>query len=173
MSAVGIRAAESEARSKMVEWEWNKDFDCWVWRPLLKWSEQEVIDIHTRHDLRPNPLYLKGAERVGCWPCIFARKSEIRMLAEIDPGRVDEVRALEEELTVLASQRAEAKGEELKHRRTWFQGQEAGFTMPIDEAVAWSRTSRGGKQVELFAPPREGCMRWGLCETSPPEDDES
>jgi len=174
VSAVGIRAAESEARSKMPEWEWNKDFDCWVWRPLIGWTEQQVIDIHTHHGLRPNPLYLDGAERVGCWPCIFARKSEIRMLADIDPARVDELRALEGEITAVARDRAVAKGEELKHDRTWFQGQEAGCTMPIDEAVAWSRTSRGGKQVELFAPPREGCMRWGLCETvapAAPEDE--
>jgi 3'-phosphoadenosine 5'-phosphosulfate sulfotransferase (PAPS reductase)/FAD synthetase len=167
VSAIGIRAAESEARSKMAEWEWNKDFDCWVWRPLIRWTLQEVIDIHARHGLAPNPLYLKGAERVGCWPCIFARKSEVRFIADSDPKRIDELRALEHEMTDIAKSRAAAKGEELRTPRTWFQGQEPGLTLPIDEAVAWSRTSRGGKQVELFAPPREGCMRWGLCDTDP------
>jgi hypothetical protein len=39
--------------------------------------------------------------------------------------------------------------------------------MPIDDAVRWARTSRGGKQFELeiFAASDTGCMRWGLCET--------
>lgn len=72
INAVGIRAAESEARSRMPEWEWQDGFDCEVWRPLLRWSEQDVIDIHRRHGLAPNPLYLLGASRVGCWPCIYA-----------------------------------------------------------------------------------------------------
>jgi len=58
VNAVGIRAAESEARSKMLEWEWQKNFDCEVWRPILRWEEKDVIDIHHRHGLRPNPLYL-------------------------------------------------------------------------------------------------------------------
>lgn len=63
INAIGIRAAESQARSKLTEWEWNDDFDCWTWRPLIAWSEQDVIDIHTRHGLAPNPLYLRGAQR--------------------------------------------------------------------------------------------------------------
>lgn len=167
VNAVGVRAAESEARANLGEWEWQDAYDAWVWRPLIAWSEADVIDIHTRHGVRPNPLYLQGAERVGCWPCIFARKSEIRLMADIDPARIDELRALELELTESARARAAAKGEELQHPRTWFQGHEKGVTMPIDEAVAWSRTSRGGKQTELFEPPREGCMRWGLCDAGP------
>jgi 3'-phosphoadenosine 5'-phosphosulfate sulfotransferase (PAPS reductase)/FAD synthetase len=95
VNTVGIRRAESEARSKLEEWEWSDTFDCDIWRPLLHWSEQDVIDIHTRHGLRPNPLYLQGAERVGCWPCIFARKAELRHVAESDPARIDLIRELE------------------------------------------------------------------------------
>ena len=39
--------------------------------------------------------------------------------------------------------------------------------MPIGEAVEWSRTARGGKQLMLIEEPREGCMRWGLCDSAP------
>jgi 3'-phosphoadenosine 5'-phosphosulfate sulfotransferase (PAPS reductase)/FAD synthetase len=92
VNAVGIRRAESEARSKLEEWEWSDGFDCETWRPLLLWSEADVIDIHKRHGLPPNPLYLLGASRVGCWPCIYARKAEIRLIADIDPERIDQIR---------------------------------------------------------------------------------
>jgi 3'-phosphoadenosine 5'-phosphosulfate sulfotransferase (PAPS reductase)/FAD synthetase len=194
VNAVGVRAAESEARAKLGEWEWQDAYDAWVWRPLISWTEQDVIDIHTRHGLRPNPLYLQGASRVGCWPCIFARKDEIRHIADVDQHRINEIRALEEEVTAAARKRSIAKFyKELRldglspidayknavhahedsvkyEERTFFQGQNTrarqdGEVWPIDKVVAWSRTSRGGKQVELFAPPREGCMRWGLCDT--------
>jgi 3'-phosphoadenosine 5'-phosphosulfate sulfotransferase (PAPS reductase)/FAD synthetase len=168
VSAVGIRAAESEARAKMPEWEWSDLMDCEVWRPLIRWTEQDVIDIHQRHGLRPNPLYLLGAERVGCWPCIHSRKSEIRLIADSDPGRIAELRALEVEVTTAARAVVEARGETLKHARTWFQAPLGGEgTWPIDKVVDWARTSHGGRQFEMFAAAGRdaGCVRWGLCDT--------
>lgn len=168
INAVGIRAGESDARAKMPEWEWSNGFDCETWRPLISWTLEDVIDIHTRHGLRPNPLYLRGASRVGCWPCIYARKAEIRMIADTDPERIDIIRALEAEITERA-----AEGER-PGLRAWFPPRigRAGDPWPIDDIVAWSRTSRGGKQVELFAAPpdEQGCMRWGLCETDTPDE---
>ena len=173
INAVGIRAGESKARSKMAEWEYQSYYGCDVWRPLIAWSEEDVIAIHTRHGLRPNPLYLKGASRVGCWPCIFARKAEVRLIAEVDPERIDLVRMLEHQVGEAAEARANAKGTTLEKKGhqspTWFTTHGEGRSLkmfPIDEAVAWSRTSRGGRQVEMFATPKNerGCMRWGLCD---------
>lgn len=179
LNTVGIRAAESEARAKMPEWEWNDTMDCEVWRPLIRWSEQNVIDIHKRHGLSPNPLYLKGAERVGCWPCVFARKSEIRFMAENHPERIDFIRDLENKVAERPSQRYAEKGETFESlgfvRPAFFQDKTGGGRpWPIDEVVQWSKTSRGGKQFELFdAGERDaGCMRWGLCETNVEKKDE-
>ena len=204
INAIGIRADESAERAKMREWEHLSGkripvaLDCEVWRPLLTWTMDDVVAIHRRHGLRPNPLYLQGASRVGCWPCIMARKGEIRMIANADPARIDRLRVLEAEVGEGAHERWErdraawtaepppepvdedAREEwEDKHARlferlftrpSWFQTPNGRFgTMPIDEVVKWSRTSRGGRQyeIELFAPgaAEEGCMRWGLCET--------
>lgn len=106
INAVGIRAAESESRAKMPEWEWQDGFDCEVWRPIIRWTEPDVIDIHRRHGLAPNPLYLMGASRVGCWPCIHARKSEIRLIAEKDPARIVRLKLLEDQVAVAAEARA-------------------------------------------------------------------
>src|SRR5262249_6150325 len=41
VNAIGIRAAESSARSRLDAWDWSEAFDCEVWRPLLHWSEAE------------------------------------------------------------------------------------------------------------------------------------
>lgn len=174
VNAVGIRRAESRARSEMTEWEWSKGFDCEVWRPIIAWTEQDVIDIHARHGLKPNMLYLRGARRVGCWPCIMSSKAEIRLVADIDPARIDAIRALETEVLVKAEARAAAKGVALDPP-TFFQalgvmrsqGRD-GRGVPIDEVVAWSRTKRGGVEPEPFgaADSDAGCMRWGLCETN-------
>jgi hypothetical protein len=40
--------------------------------------------------------------------------------------------------------------------------------LAIDDAVAWSRTKRGGKDVQLIRP-STGCERWGICEAPKPE----
>jgi 3'-phosphoadenosine 5'-phosphosulfate sulfotransferase (PAPS reductase)/FAD synthetase len=177
INTVGIRGEESATRKKMPEWEWSTGFDCEVWRPLIDWTLQDVVDIHRRHNLSPSPLYtVAGASRLGCWPCIYARKDEIRLVAEIDPERIAEIAALEVELDEAAHARAAAKGVEVKRRPTFFSrpifADENGHT-PIANAVAWSKTAHGGKQFEEFQDPsEEGCMRWGLCDTSSEEPTE-
>jgi 3'-phosphoadenosine 5'-phosphosulfate sulfotransferase (PAPS reductase)/FAD synthetase len=178
VNAVGIRAAESVARSQLPEWEFQDTFDCEVWRPLIRWTEQQVIEIHHRHGLRPNPLYLLGATRVGCWPCIFARKSEIRLVADTDPARIVRLRVLEDEIGVAARARAARDGGELPNAPAWFQnpvsrpgpdGHRDGSCWPIDRVVEWSRSAGRGPLMSqdefLFAAQLDGCMRWGLCDT--------
>ena len=170
LNAVGIRSAESGSRAKMPEWECAPGFDCETWRPILAWSLDDVIAIHKRHGLAPNPLYLQGASRVGCWPCIYARKAEVRHIADTDPARIDLIRALEAELTASARARKPSELEKRSDGRAWFQARTGGGgePWPIDKVVQWSRTSRGGRQFELFAPTDgdAGCMRWGLCEVA-------
>lgn len=180
INAVGIRRAESTARSKMSEREWSDSYDCEIWRPIIAWSVQDVIDIHTRHGVLPNPNYLDGARRVGCWPCIYAAKKELHHIAESDPGRVNVLRRLEEIVGDLAEIRYAEKGESVDSlgysRPTWFQnpmrrtnaktGKRCGKMWPIDRVLSWAKTKHGGRQFELFtAPSREhGCMAWGLCD---------
>ena len=178
LNAVGVRASESAARAKLPEWEWWKLADCEQWRPLIRWSDQDVVDIHTRHNVPPNPLYLRGAHRVGCWPCIYARKSEIRNIADTDPERVAVLRKLEMYVTVRAEERLASKGSSLADKGWgslgWFQARtgRSGKCWPIDKVVEWAKTKRGGRQYEMFAPPaREwGCMRWGVCDTGAADD---
>ena len=178
VSAVGIRAEESEKRSKMTEWEWVDEYDCDIWRPLIGWSEQDVIDIHTRNGVRPNENYLLGTKRVGCWPCIYCAKKEIHHIADSDPERIDLLEDLEAVVHQIAAERlVERTGEGPRYPRAWFQnpapvrdpetGKRPGDCWPIRKVVDWARTKYGGRQFELFLPPLRdrGCMRWGLCDT--------
>jgi 3'-phosphoadenosine 5'-phosphosulfate sulfotransferase (PAPS reductase)/FAD synthetase len=129
VNVVGIRAEESAARAAMPEWEESATFDCLIWRPILRWSEAEVIAIHKRHGLPPNPLYLMGASRVGCWPCIFARKSEIRLIADKDPARIERLRVLEDEVGDAARLRYER---DLPERRAAYERDLAAWSARLD-----------------------------------------
>jgi len=185
VNAVGIRRAESSARSEALEREWSDAFDCEVWRPLIHWTMDDVVAIHKRHGVPPNPLYLMGATRVGCWPCIHSRKSEIRLVGEKDPGRIDRLRQLETDVGTKARERYAARGETMADPPSFFQApipvskeSSPGVVTkhyppwPIDRVVEWSKTSHGGRQVDFLggdSAAQEGCMRWGLCDSTPEE----
>lgn len=173
-NCVGIRAEESNARAKLEEHGVLDDGypNIRVWRPLLRWDTQSVIDAHGRHGLAPNPLYLSGAERVGCWPCVFENKADVRLVANTDPGRIDLIRELERILQGRQEKRLAARGETREGRGfrlpTWFtlrDGSRKRTSAPIDEVVAWSRTGHGGRQFMIdHEDGRRGCLRWGLCD---------
>lgn len=165
VNVVGIRRAESPARSQMAEWEWSDELDLEVWRPLVTWTADDVAAIHGRHGLEPNPLYEMGASRVGCWPCVFERKKGIALVARIDPGRIDLIRELSMRLNEREAARAAAAGESFVPRSlfSYHGGDSVHHPITIDEAVEWANSPRGEWQ-----PPGagDGCMRWGLCDTA-------
>ncbi len=111
--AIGIRGQESDPRSKMTEWEdegptFNRErWGGYVWRPLLTWTVEEVLEMHNRHQVRVNPLYQEGFDRVGCYPCIYSGKDAIRIIAKRTPDRIDMIRDLEVEMRDLRRQRNE------------------------------------------------------------------
>lgn len=93
----GVRADESHSRSKLAEWgdPLESYFGIKEWRPLLKWTIVEVVAIHKKYGIPMNGLYAKGAMRVGCFPCIMSRKSEVRNIAKNFPERIDFIREQE------------------------------------------------------------------------------
>ena len=156
VNLVGIRKEESKRRASMEEFEWSDPFDCWIWRPIIDWKEEEVISIHSRFSLNPNRLYLEGSNRVGCWPCIMSRKKEI---SNLDDERISIIRDMEILITELRKERYP----DIKQAATFFQARTKNDFLPIDSAVEWSKTSRGGKQFELFSTEEPTCVKWGLC----------
>jgi 3'-phosphoadenosine 5'-phosphosulfate sulfotransferase (PAPS reductase)/FAD synthetase len=172
INAVGIRAAESKARSKLGYCECNEWG--WTWRPLIRWAEADVIDIHQRNNVLPNPLYLPpyNCQRVGCWPCLYSRKAEVATVARITPERIDEIRQMEHDLALTPNRVAKLEDGPPRWVPTFFVKKQADGcgnritqSMRIDEVVKWAKTGRGGRQYELFhEPDRSGCMRWGMCD---------
>lgn len=161
---VGVRAEESDDRAKMPEREWSDFYDCEMWRPLIDWTLEQVIQEHHDANIPLNPLYREGAERVGCWPCKNAGKRELRMVAR-DEERVVEIEVLEQKTgtTMFCLERPKKKGQERKLIPT-----------PIREMLKWAQTERGGRKLMLpmFQEPT-GCARWGLCERPVREEGQS
>lgn len=153
----GVRAQESPARAKLPEREEQPE-GYQVYRPILKWTVEEVFDIHKRHGINPNPLYMQGMGRVGCMPCINCGKQELFEIARRFPEEIDRVREWER-IVKLVSKRGGA---------TFFptaNGQGEG----IDDLVEWSKTTYGGKQYDLlkyieFEDVPVCSSQYGLCE---------
>jgi 3'-phosphoadenosine 5'-phosphosulfate sulfotransferase (PAPS reductase)/FAD synthetase len=98
MLVTGVRADESPQRRKLREFDYDAVFRACVWRPILKWTFQNVTDILRKYDVPMNPLYKKGARRVGCFPCINSNKAEIAMIARDYPERIEFLKQKEESL---------------------------------------------------------------------------
>jgi 3'-phosphoadenosine 5'-phosphosulfate sulfotransferase (PAPS reductase)/FAD synthetase len=91
----GFRREESHARSCLPIKQWSEDFDCYVVRPLLDWTKDQCFALLSKHGVKPNPLYLLGAKRVGCFPCVLITHGELRRLSRSCPEIWDRMAELE------------------------------------------------------------------------------
>lgn len=80
-------------KKEVIQWV-NKYSDD-VLRPVFYWGGQEVIMYSIDRGFPLNPLYYKGAKRVGCYPCIMCTKAEMKEIVFNDPETIDKVRAAE------------------------------------------------------------------------------
>lgn len=163
---LGVRAEESAHRARQPRFNRHESGSV-LWRPIFRWSIEDVWAQHRRHGLRPNPLYAIGMRRVGCLPCINCRKDELRRIADRFPAHIDRVRRWENVVSAANKRRS----------ATFFpavtdptDADRPGTYSRIDALVAWSRTTHGGRQFALFfdEQPGGGCTSdLGLCETAP------
>lgn len=128
-----------------------------------------VVEAHRRGGLPPNPLYLRGARRVGCFPCIYAQKHDVALLAAEDPDRAASVRAMEAALSAAARVKAVQAGcdpREQRHERTFFGPGEKGRgwdSYGIDAHLRWATTDgKRAKAVNLEAVAADARQRWGI-----------
>ncbi|WP_316014682.1 phosphoadenosine phosphosulfate reductase family protein [Roseobacter sp. HKCCA0434] len=59
-----------------------------LYRPIRAWSRSNVFELHRLFGLDPNPLYARGFDRVGCFPCIMESKKGLSVLARHHPEAV-------------------------------------------------------------------------------------
>jgi 3'-phosphoadenosine 5'-phosphosulfate sulfotransferase (PAPS reductase)/FAD synthetase len=132
----GIRADESGPRSKMSEDQYvNEAGGFQIRRPLFRWTAEQCFEIIRRHGLEPNPLYLKGAKRVGCWPCIFTSFGELKRLFQNTPGLRERLVALEMELNA---------GRDEFDYRSWFRVDK----IPQDYCSRWVK-KKDGRMIKV------------------------
>lgn len=160
---LGIRADESANRARQPRFN-RHESGSHVWRPIFRWSIEDVWAMHRRHGLLPNPLYAMGMNRVGCMPCINCRKSELRAIARLFPEQIDRIERWEAIVARANKRRAS----------TFFPA----VTDPLDAGrhgvyagirtlVEWAQTVRGGRQFALFFDEQSGggcASDLGLCE---------
>jgi 3'-phosphoadenosine 5'-phosphosulfate sulfotransferase (PAPS reductase)/FAD synthetase len=177
---VGIRADESPKRAKMSEQEFDEYFDCEVYRPLLRWTEEQVFAQLAKHGVPPNPLYGAGFSRVGCFPCIHARKSELARLPESAWLKLEEWERIVGSswfppgmIPLTDEQKVFVKAN-LKYKKEWVEDTtdvtgEVGDWVDVpdwdaspecmaliipttERAREWAKTTQGGKQYGMFQP---------------------
>lgn len=162
----GVRADESPSRATLPELE-VVGGGLFNYRPILKWTVEDVFAMHDKYQVKPNPLYKMGMGRVGCMPCIHAKKDELLEISKRFPEEIKRVAEWERLVTQVNVVGAGA---------TFFSVDKMNLQMNtadinpeehgIWRAVEWSRTSHGGKQEDLFRT-QEGPMCssvYGLCE---------
>lgn len=151
----GVRAQESQARANLPEWEEDADDTpgLHVYRPILKWQHEDVFAIAKRHGIKPNPLYQQGCSRVGCMPCIHARKSE---LAEVFSRWPEEIKRVAEweRLVAACSRRGNSTFFPTTHDPRRAEKRIELITVDaygIESYRDWAMTTHGGAQFDLLA----------------------
>jgi 3'-phosphoadenosine 5'-phosphosulfate sulfotransferase (PAPS reductase)/FAD synthetase len=160
---LGIRAEESARRAKQPRFN-HHESGCYLWRPIFKWTLDDVWAIHKRHGLPRNPLYDMGFGRVGCMPCINCRKSELRNIADRFPEHIARIARWE---SIVAASNRRRGATFFAPRKDSTAADTPGLYPDINQVVEWSRTGRGGRQFDLFfqAQAGGGCTSdMALCE---------
>lgn len=155
----GVRADESRNRANLPERE-ELGGGLTIVRPIHKWTAEMVFEQHRKHGIKPNPLYSMGMGRVGCMPCINAKKDEVLEISKRFPEHFDRIEKWEH-MVGRVSKRGNA---------TFFPAPGDNDTAyergNVRKVIEWSKTSRGGRQIDLTrlddAP---ACASsYGLCE---------
>lgn len=166
----GVRRDESLNRRFLIDRELKFTHDngaeMWNFRPILDWTAEDAFAMHRKHNIKHNPLYEQGMSRVGCMPCINARKDELLEISKRFPEAIDRIREWES-IVQAASKRngatfftAASYGKDLSVEECMAVGN-------IDKVVEWSQTKHGGKLFDMFRMLNDGQMCssvYGLCE---------
>lgn len=135
-----------------------------IFRPLVEWTAAQVFDLAAARGVRPNPLYLQGMGRVGCMPCINCGKDELRQIAARWPEHPERISEWER-IVGMCSKRGfstfMADAHPGKDRRQVY------ADLNIWTRIEWSKTTRGGRQLDLLAQldePTACASSYGLCE---------
>lgn len=186
ISFTGIRAGESKKRSGYAAAEFLPYYPAWTVRPLLRWTEEQVFSYLDAADVPPNPLYEAGFSRVGCFPCIHARKAELVRMPDdawakiaawedrigrswFAAGTIPPTPQQKMDFDAIRARNPKPAGEEDDWRSDEEQAYINENMVPtVAEVRDWCKTVRGGVQYDLLVPEPAEVMRcmsaWNVCE---------
>lgn len=146
----GIRREESKRRRYAKTFQ-EVGGGLYIHRPLAKWKVDSIFEAHDYMGIKPNPLYTMGMDRVGCFPCINCSKNELRSIALRAPEAVERVREWEH-LVSMASKRGSSTFFTATDDPTVSNTDSIHYTTHgIDRRIEWSKTTRGGRLIDLLA----------------------
>ena len=161
---LGMRRDESLGRRHLPEWA-DTGLEEGIYRPLVKWTADDSVAavLHSGYPL--NPLYSLGQVRVGCMPCIMCAKEQLRQIAMRWPEEIARVKRWERLVTSATRQGASTL---MMRGRYGLEADPVEILRQegIEAQVLWSKTSRGGRQLDWAKMVEiEGCeSAYGLCE---------
>ncbi|HEI6963665.1 TPA: phosphoadenosine phosphosulfate reductase family protein [Yersinia enterocolitica] len=192
----GVRADESSKRAGYSRFEADRRDPSFLYNflPIHQWTAVDVFALHKYLGIKPNPLYLKGADRVGCMNCVLCNKEEIAQTAARYPEHIEKHRQWE--LKVRLVSRWVHWMSIGTFRQTWFKqfkqpfgttpqighllpevqiidwssfyGTRGGMGAPgVDDVIEWAKTGRGGKVYDIVKASIDTSVcssRYGLCE---------
>ncbi len=65
----GIRRVDGPTRANAPIVSWDLQRNVVKINPLATWTDEQMGDYATEHDLPANPLTARGYPSIGCWPC--------------------------------------------------------------------------------------------------------
>lgn len=163
----GVRADESRSRANLPIVD-EPEEGLITYRPLIHWTADDVFAFHKRHGVKWNPLYEQGMGRVGCMPCIHARKGELREISQRWPEVIDWISEMERSVSA-GSKRGNSTFYDVRIIEKGDTSRVSHTTHGIRKLVEWSMTTRGGDQLDLLAQTEdlEMCSSiYGLCESA-------
>ena len=157
----GVRGEESPERARKPSFE-VVGGGLFINRPILRWRAADTFEAHRAVGIEPNPLYRQGMSRVGCMPCINANKNEVLEIAARFPEHFKRISEWERVVAAACKRGAASFFAAPNDGR----GDRVGRN--ITQVVQWSRTSRGGRQLDMLRDPSAeapACSSsYGLCE---------
>lgn len=156
----GVRADESKARENLPEKD--IEFGSWepeptgmlIYRPILQWKAEDTFAQHRKMGIKWNPLYEQGMGRVGCMPCIHARKGEIREIQRRFPEEFDRMAEWEKIVSLAAKGGVSVFMDARVTAKFLGTGNTAKDMSPETHGIhthsEWASTARGGRQFDLI-----------------------
>jgi 3'-phosphoadenosine 5'-phosphosulfate sulfotransferase (PAPS reductase)/FAD synthetase len=152
----GVRAGESVDRAKLIERGFDDMFGCVVNRPLLRFTLQEVLDLSKYHGVPLNPLYSYGFTRVGCFPCINSKKSEVKLISIHFPERIDQLEVEERAISTFFARKTVPE----RFRSLLVDTRKGPMKVAtIRDVVRWSHTGKRAREI-----PKERLFDYDLIE---------